>query len=130
MFPEHVYVLYYANDEAFTRLVEYKKFAHHKSPTGLVGMEIPSVKGRHYPLPFKADQELARKYFGMMPEHVYSIGRNVLWARYRRLHGAGDDHGAANQGGRPGLSGADGNLALDTIDDPTGALINEGEQTD
>jgi UDP-galactopyranose mutase len=34
------------------------------------------MNGRHYPLPFKADQELARKYFAMMPEHVYSIGRN------------------------------------------------------
>jgi UDP-galactopyranose mutase len=76
VFPEHVYFLYYANDEEFTRLVEYKKFTHHKSPTSLVGMEIPSMNGRHYPLPFKADQELARKYFAMMPEHVYSIGRN------------------------------------------------------
>jgi UDP-galactopyranose mutase len=76
VFPEHVYFLYYANDEAFTRLVEYKKFTHHKSPTSLVGMEIPSMNGRHYPLPFKADQELASKYFAMMPEHVYSIGRN------------------------------------------------------
>ena len=76
VFPEHVYFLYYANDEEFTRLVEYKKFTHHKSPTSLVGMEIPSMNGRHYPLPFKVDQELARKYFAMMPEHVYSIGRN------------------------------------------------------
>jgi UDP-galactopyranose mutase len=76
VFPEHVYFLYYANDEEFTRLVEYKKFTHHKSPTSLVGMEIPSMNGRHYPLPFKADQGLARKYFAMMPEHVYSIGRN------------------------------------------------------
>jgi UDP-galactopyranose mutase len=39
-------------------------------------MEIPSLNGRHYPLPFKADQDLARKYFALMPEHVYSIGRN------------------------------------------------------
>jgi len=76
VFPENVYFLYYANDEKFTRLVEYKKFTHHKSPTSLVGMEIPSMNGRHYPLPFKADQELARKYLAMMPEHVYSIGRN------------------------------------------------------
>lgn len=74
--PEHVYFLYYANDEKFTRLVEYKKFTHHKSPTTLVGMEIPSLNGKHYPLPFKAQQALARKYFEMMPDHVYSIGRN------------------------------------------------------
>ena len=75
VFPEHVYFLYYANDEAFTRLVEYKKFTHHKSTTSLVGMEIPSHNGKHYPLPFKSEQELARKYYALMPDHVYSIGR-------------------------------------------------------
>ena len=76
VFPEHVYFLYYANDEQFTRLVEYKKMTHHKSPTTLIGMEIPSLNGRHYPLPFKKDIALASKYFEMMPDHVYSIGRN------------------------------------------------------
>jgi UDP-galactopyranose mutase len=75
VFPEHVYFLYYANDEKFTRLVEYKKFTHHQSPTSLVGMEIPSLNGRHYPLPFKAEQQRARRYFELMPEHVYSVGR-------------------------------------------------------
>jgi len=74
-FPEHVYWLYYANDEKFTRIVEYKKFTHHKSPTTLLGLEIPSLNGRHYPLPFKAEQELARKYYALMPPDVYSIGR-------------------------------------------------------
>lgn len=73
--PEHVYFLYYANDEKFTRLVEYKKLTHHKSPTTLIGMEIPSMNGKHYPLPFKSEIDLARKYFEMMPDYVYSIGR-------------------------------------------------------
>lgn len=73
--PEHVYWLYYANDEPFTRIVEYKKFTHHKSPTTLLGLEIPSKNGKHYPLPFKSEIERARKYFEMMPDHVYSIGR-------------------------------------------------------
>lgn len=76
VFPEHVYFLYYANDEQFTRLVEYKKMTHHKSPTTLIGMEIPSLNGRHYPLPFKKDIALASKYFELMPDNVYSIGRN------------------------------------------------------
>jgi UDP-galactopyranose mutase len=75
VFPEHVYFLYYANDEAFTRLVEYKKMTHHVSPTTLVGMEIPSFNGKHYPLPFKKDIAMASKYFADMPENVYSIGR-------------------------------------------------------
>jgi len=75
VFPEHVYFLYYANDEKFTRLVEYKKFTRHRSPTSLVGMEIPSLNGKHYPLPFKSEQDLARKYLELMPDHVYSLGR-------------------------------------------------------
>jgi len=75
VFPEHVYFLYYANNEKFTRMVEYKKFTQHKSPTSLVGLEFPSMNGKHYPLPFKSEQALARKYFEMMPEHVYSTGR-------------------------------------------------------
>lgn len=75
VFPENVYFLYYANDEPFTRLVEYKKFTHHQSPTSLVGVEIPSMNGKHYPLPFKAEQQKARRYFEDMPQHVYSIGR-------------------------------------------------------
>lgn len=75
VFPGNVYFLYYANDEAFTRLVEYKKFTHHKSPTTLIGMEIPSFNGKHYPLPFKSEQTKAEKYFDVMPAGVFSMGR-------------------------------------------------------
>lgn len=74
-FPENVYFLYYANDEKFTRLVEYKKFTHHKSPTTLIGMEIPSFDGKHYPFPTKAEQAKAQKYLDLMPDGVFSIGR-------------------------------------------------------
>ena len=74
-FPEHVYFLYYPNDEQFTRLVEYKKFTHHKAPTTLVGMEIPSMNGRHYPMPIKAEQAKAQRYVDLLPEGVFSIGR-------------------------------------------------------
>ena len=66
VFPEDVYFLYYANEEKFTRLVEYKRFTKHESPTTLVGMEIPSLNGKHYPLPFISEQDLARKYFKEM----------------------------------------------------------------
>ncbi len=75
VFPPHVYFIYYANSEEFTRLVEYKKFTHHKSPTTLIGMEIPSLNGRHYPLPIIAEQERAERYFQLMPEGVFSLGR-------------------------------------------------------
>lgn len=75
VFPKNVYFLYYANDEKFTRLVEYKKFTHHKSKTSLVGMEIPSLNGKHYPLPIKSELEKAARYHAEMPEGVFSIGR-------------------------------------------------------
>lgn len=74
-FPEHVYFLYYANDEQFTRIVEYKKFTCHKSPTTLIGIEIPSLKGKHYPLPIQSEMKKAHLYFKEMPEGVFSIGR-------------------------------------------------------
>jgi len=73
--PDNVYWLYYANDEKFTRIVEYKKFTKHESSTTLLGLEIPSLNGKHYPLPFLAEQALARKYYELMPKNVYSIGR-------------------------------------------------------
>ena len=73
--PDNVYFVYYANDEAFTRICEYKKFTHHDSDSTLLGMEIPSLNGKHYPLPFKSEEALASKYFEMMPDGVYSIGR-------------------------------------------------------
>ncbi|WP_404421977.1 UDP-galactopyranose mutase [Nibricoccus sp. IMCC34717] len=75
VFPEHVYFIYYANSEEFTRLVEYKRFTHHRSSSTLIGMEIPSLNGRHYPLPLIAEQEKAEKYFSMMPDGVFSLGR-------------------------------------------------------
>lgn len=76
VFPENVYFLYYANDEKFTRMVEYKKFTKHKSKTSLVGLEIPSLNGgKHYPLPFQKEQALAKKYLDEFPDGCFSIGR-------------------------------------------------------
>lgn len=76
VFPENVYFLYYANDESFTRLVEYKKFTRHESPTSLIGMEIPTYgNGKHYPMPFTSEQRRASRYFDDMPHGVFSIGR-------------------------------------------------------
>lgn len=74
-FPENVYFVYYANSESFTRLVEYKKFTKHNSKNTLIGMEIPSANGRHYPMPIKREMEKAQAYFDLMPDGVYSIGR-------------------------------------------------------
>ena len=53
--PKNVSFLYYPNDEMFTRIVEFKKMTLHKSKTSLLGLEIPSKNGKHYPIPFKRD---------------------------------------------------------------------------
>ena len=76
-FPENVYFLYYAGDEKFTRLVEYKQFTrqNYDTPSTIVGMEIPSKNGRYYPLPLKSEYARAQKYFDAMPDGVFSIGR-------------------------------------------------------
>ena len=75
VFPENVYFIYYAGNEPFTRLVEYKKFTRYESPHSLVGMEIPSLNGKHYPLPMKIWQAKADLYHNLQPDGVFSIGR-------------------------------------------------------
>lgn len=75
-FPKDVYFLYYANEEPFTRLVEYKKFYRYKSPTTFIGIEIPSNKNKLYPYPMKKDQDIHKKYMELLPQNVFSIGRN------------------------------------------------------
>ncbi|MBI3011663.1 MAG: FAD-dependent oxidoreductase [Candidatus Omnitrophica bacterium] len=74
-FPEHVYFLYYANQEPFTRIVEYKKFYQYQAPTTLLGLEIPSFSNKLYPYPVKKDQAIAQRYLDALPENVFSIGR-------------------------------------------------------
>jgi UDP-galactopyranose mutase len=74
-FPENVYFVYYAGDESFTRITEYKKFTGHKADSTLIGIETPSHNGRHYPLPLKAEMRRAARYHAAMPAMVYSIGR-------------------------------------------------------
>ncbi len=75
-FPENVYFVYYANQEPFTRIVEYKKFTRHKAPSTLLGLEIPSSNGKFYPIPMRKNFERAEQYFADMPDGVFSMGRN------------------------------------------------------
>ena len=78
-FPPNVYFLYYANEEPFTRIVEYKRFYKYRSPTTLLGLEIPVSSeegGKLYPLPILTEQAKAQKYLDAMPAGVFSIGRH------------------------------------------------------
>lgn len=73
--PKNIYFAYYAGAERFTRIVEYKKFTLHKAPTTLITLEIPSRASKYYPMPFESEKAKARRYFELMPEGVFSIGR-------------------------------------------------------
>lgn len=73
--PEHVYFIYYANRESFTRIVEYKKFTLHKAPTTLISLEIPSKANKLYPVPFESEKARAKKYYDEMPDGVFNVGR-------------------------------------------------------
>jgi UDP-galactopyranose mutase len=74
-FPDDIYFLYYAGKEKAKRCVEYKKLTRYKSKNTLLGLEIPSLNNKLYPLPIKKFQDLAKKYFDLMPEGFYSAGR-------------------------------------------------------
>jgi len=74
-FHKDVFFTYYAGSETYTRIVEYKKFSRYKSNSTLIGLEIPSNNGRHYPLPIKREMELARKYQDQVPDNVRFSGR-------------------------------------------------------
>lgn len=73
--PDPTFFLHYANDEVFTRVVEYKKLTGYQSPTTLLGIEIPSTSNKLYPYPIKEQQDLASRYLDGLPEHVFSVGR-------------------------------------------------------
>lgn len=73
--PKNVYFAYYASNEAYTRVTEYKKFSKYESKDTLITLEIPSSNGRHYPMPFKIEYQRADKYFELMGDDIYSIGR-------------------------------------------------------
>ena len=73
--PDNVYFSYYAGSEKYTRIVEYKKFTKYESDHTLISLEYPSKNGKYYPVPFKSEMAKAQKYFDLMPEGVFSIGR-------------------------------------------------------
>jgi UDP-galactopyranose mutase len=73
--PQDVYFVYYAGAEKFTRVTEYKKFTLHKAPTTLITLEIPSKQSKYYPLPIESEKAKAKKYFDLMPDGVFSVGR-------------------------------------------------------
>jgi len=75
-FPQEVFFVYYPNaSNVQTRAVEYKKLTGHQSPFTLLGIEIPSLKNRLYPMMIRSEVDKAQRYLDALPEHVYSVGR-------------------------------------------------------
>ena len=73
--PDPYYFLYYAGDEEYTRIVEYKKLTGYKSKDTLLVLEIPSYSNKLYPYPIKKYTDIADKYKKDLPDNVFSIGR-------------------------------------------------------
>lgn len=73
--PEGYYFLYYAGDEPYTRIVEYKVLTGYKSKDTLIGIEIPSNSNKLYPYPTAAEVQKAKRYKELLPNNVFSIGR-------------------------------------------------------
>lgn len=75
IFPKDVYFLYYAGDEPYLRIVEYKKLTGYESPNTLLGIESPAKGPRDYPYPILAEQMRAQRYLDSLPDNVISVGR-------------------------------------------------------
>jgi UDP-galactopyranose mutase len=120
-FPENIYFLYYAGRGTVTRCVEYKKLTRYQSKNTLLGIEVPSLSNRLYPLPIKAAQDLADKYFELMPQGVYSIGRAGVY-RYGIDFDRCIDHGMIVA--RDVKEGAGGSGSVLGID-PTGEQLRK-----
>lgn len=80
--PDPYYFLYYAGDEPYTRIFEYKLLTGYKSSDTLIGIEFPSFKNKLYPYPIKSEVEKAQKYFDSLPDNVFTLGR---MGKYRYL---------------------------------------------
>ena len=73
--PGNTFFLYYSGKEKHKRIVEYKKFYRYEAEDTLIGLEVPSMNGKHYALPIKSQQDLHKKYVDSQGKDVYNIGR-------------------------------------------------------
>lgn len=74
--PDDVYFIYYPGQhEQQTRVTEFKKFTHHKSPNTLLTLEVPSLKNKLYPTLLSAQIKLAEQYIERLPIWCHSVGR-------------------------------------------------------
>ena len=78
--PKDVYFAYYTGSEAYTRVVEYKKFSRHKSEHTLISLEYPTKgNGKYYPMPTEKDKNHYKKYQELCHPNMLNAGRIGLY---------------------------------------------------
>ena len=83
--PDPYYFLYYAGDEPYTRICEYKLLTGYESKETLIGIEFPSDNNKLYPYPTKAEVDKANRYFAELPKGVLSMGRQGAY-KYKDMY--------------------------------------------
>lgn len=74
-FPEDVTWIHFSGDEEHTRITEFKKITGFTSDSTLLGVEIPTPRGRYYPVPSPPELKRFELYQRMFPPNFFSIGR-------------------------------------------------------
>jgi len=73
--PAELTWIHYTGNEPHTRVTEFKKITNYNSSSTLLGVEIPSLNGRYYPVQSKPEIEKFNQYKNLFPKNFYSIGR-------------------------------------------------------
>lgn len=73
--PDEATWIHYSGRESHTRVTEFKKITGFKASSTLLGIEIPSARGRYYPVQSKPELERFAQYKALFPGDFYSIGR-------------------------------------------------------
>ena len=73
--PEDVTWIHYSGKESYTRVTEFKKITNYKSKNTLLGLEVPSTRGRYYPVQSQPEIHRYNQYKELFPKNLYSLGR-------------------------------------------------------
>ncbi len=73
--PEDVTWIHYSGKEEHTRVTEFKKITGYKSESTLLGLEVPSNRGRYYPVQTPPEVTRYQEYTKLFPRNFSSIGR-------------------------------------------------------
>ncbi len=73
--PDDCTWIHYSGSESHTRVTEFKKITGFQSDSTLLGIEVPSSRGRYYPVQSKPEILKFNQYKSLFPINFYSIGR-------------------------------------------------------